>query len=131
MQRDKDYYTRCCNCHRDFADHDYIKGSIDDYKCPEPHVECFYGFFHGGDPREFHPDYESCSEQEIANWKEACDKATELESARDLPCPSGWIRTPEFTAHMLVTPFGIGTYTYKQETFYEPSEMDFVDTDLE
>lgn len=132
MQRDKDYYTRCCNCHRDFADHDYVKGSIDEYRCPVKQQEVVYGFFHGGDPRTFHPDYESCDEKEIANWKEACAKAEELESARELPCPSGWIRTPEFTAHILKAPFGIGTNVYEFETFYEPTEEDNEEeTDLE
>ena len=28
-----------------------------------------YGFFHGGDPRDFTPDYDLCTPEEIARWQ--------------------------------------------------------------
>jgi len=31
-----------------------------------------YGFFLGGDPRNYKPDRESCRPEEIAAWEEAC-----------------------------------------------------------
>jgi len=34
-----------------------------------------YGFFHLDDPRDFFPDYECCSPEELAAHKEACAKA--------------------------------------------------------
>lgn len=35
--------------------------------------EVGYGYFPGGDPRDFSPDEESCTEKEIAAWKRACE----------------------------------------------------------
>lgn len=32
-----------------------------------------YGFYLGQDPRDFEPDFESCTEKEIAAWKRAVD----------------------------------------------------------
>lgn len=31
-----------------------------------------YGHFPGGDPRDFTPDAEGCTEKEIADWNAAC-----------------------------------------------------------
>ena len=36
--------------------------------------ELTYGFFIGGDPRNFKPDYEVCTEKEIQKWKNDCQK---------------------------------------------------------
>lgn len=35
--------------------------------------ECVYGFFTGGDPRNFFPDAESCLEDELENHRKACE----------------------------------------------------------
>jgi hypothetical protein len=37
----------------------------------EKYVDVQYGFFNGGDPRDFNPDLECCSEEEVARWHEA------------------------------------------------------------
>lgn len=116
--------TPCSNCGYPFAEHTYVKDSIDRYTCPVPKSETGYGFFSGGDPRQFRPDYEECSKEEIDRWKSACMEADRLDSARHLPCPSGWIRTPEFTAHILRAPFGIGTYTVEFDSEFEAFEDD-------
>ena len=126
-------YDRCANCHHEFADHDYVKDSIDEYKCPVPHQETGYGFFNGGDPRKFHPDRESCSAKEIDNHRRACQLWDEAEARGETPdpekCPSGWIyheHTGEPIAHVLRAPYGIGCYTAEFEQFWEP--MDATET---
>lgn len=76
-----------------------------------------YGCYHGGDPRMFHPDSESCTPEELAAHKKACDEWTEAENAAkpspDAPCPSGWIGP---NIHVNVAPFGIGCYMYPSHT---------------
>ena len=74
-----------------------------------------YGFYNGGDPRNFSPDGENTPE-EIAAHKEACAKWTEAENAAkpspDAPCPSGWI-TPNI--HVTCAPFGPGVYSFPSD----------------
>ena len=117
---------KCANCFRDFADHEYEKDSINEYRCPVPHQESSYGYFHGGDPRKFHPDHEDCSEQEIASHKAACALWDEAEARGETPtpekCPSGWIRNDkgEAIAHVLRSPYGIGCYTFEFDQYWEP-----------
>lgn len=41
----------------------------------DEHDEVMYGFFHVDDPRDFMPDEEGCSPEEIAAHAEACEKA--------------------------------------------------------
>jgi hypothetical protein len=77
--------------------------------------ETIYGFFHGGDPREFVPDTESCSEKEISAHRKACELFNAAEAAGlalpGLDCESGWETLPDGTArHVLKSSFGIGTY---------------------
>lgn len=90
-------YDKCGNCGCEFAEHDYVKDSIDQYKCPHPHTEGGYGFFHGGDPRNFFPDGECCSPQEIENHKRACELWDEAEARGETPepeaCPAGFMTT--------------------------------------
>lgn len=123
--------TRCCNCGDEFGNHDYVPESIDQYKCPHPYIETVYGFFHGGDPRDFHPDREECSPDEIENHRLACEVAEAQAEGRELPCPSGYIydANGDWIAHVLRAPFGIGTYQYEMETFFEPVETDNEDED--
>lgn len=71
-----------------------------------------YGFFCGGDPRDFVPDEESCSPEELAAHKKACEEADAEEKARKLSCPSGWVAPG---IHVTRAPFGIGSYTYRDE----------------
>ena len=122
--------AKCSNCHRDFADHDYVKDSITQYRCPVPIQETGYGGFPGGDPRTFHPTYESCSEKEIQNHKAACKLWDEAEARGETPepesCPSGWIYDDngEVIAHVLRMPYGIGVYVIEIESFFEEEDSD-------
>lgn len=119
---------RCIHCGHEFADHDYVKDSITDYKCPHPRVESIYGYFHGGDPRDFHPDYESCTKTEIERHKKACELWNESEAKGVTPepeaCPSGWIfdDNGKPVAHVLRSSYGIGTYVVEFESFFEAAE---------
>ena len=116
--------TRCANCGDEFANHDYVKDSITKYRCPRPHVEHGYGFFAGGDPRKFSPDHESCTPQEIANHRKACELADQLEREGklvDWKCPSGFERWGDAVVHVLRAPFGIGCYVAEFEQFFEPA----------
>jgi hypothetical protein len=117
--------TRCANCHEEFANHDYVKDSITQYRCPHPHEEHGYGFFHGGDPRKFFPDHESCSPDEIENHKKACALADRLEAEGkpvDWHCPSGWEQWGDTVVHVLRAPFGIGGYVAEFEQFFEAAD---------
>jgi hypothetical protein len=122
--------SRCANCNREFADHNYIPDSIDQYQCPYPAQESMYGHFHGGDPRNFHPDYECCSEEEIANHRKACNLWNASEAKGETPepekCPSGWIYDDDGKplVHILRAPYGIGVYTIEMEQFFEPRNDD-------
>jgi hypothetical protein len=114
--------AKCANCYRDFADHNYIADSINEWRCPVNQQESFYGYFTGGDPRQFHPDAEECSPEELANHKRACEEANALESGRNLECPSGWITWEGGGIHVLNAPFGIGVGTIEIETSFEELE---------
>lgn len=113
---------RCANCYKEFADHNYVPDSIDQYKCPVPVTHSGYGFFSGGDPRNFFPDHESCSPEEIANHKRACE-AAEKHGLTDLECPSFFFKDDNGNVgHVLKAPFGIGSYTIEMESYFEPLE---------
>lgn len=124
--------TPCVNCGHEFAEHDYVPTSIDQYRCPVPMVHHGYGFFCGGDPRKFHPDGECSSPEEIENHRKACEQAEAVESGRDLPCPSGWEGTPDGgSVHVTRAPFGLGMYTIEMESFFEARESDDEESDDE
>lgn len=116
---------KCFHCGRDFADHDYVKDSITRWTCPVLSQESIYGFFHGGDPREFYPDAESCSESELANHRRACDLWNQMESKGKEPtpedCPSGWLcdEDGKRLVHVLRSPYGIGVSVIRYETEFE------------
>lgn len=85
----------------------------------EPPITSCYGYFTGGDPRNFTPDYEMCSEAEIANHKRACELWDEAEAKGETPepekCPSGWIHSEDgqTSIHVLNAPYGIGVQFYE------------------
>ena len=122
--------TRCRNCGAEFADHAYVPDSIDEYKCPHAVCEGHYGYFTGGDPRDFHPDYECCSPDELENHRRACELWNDAESRGETPepekCPSGWIYADDGTpiCHVLRAPYGIGMVTVTFETTFEAVEVD-------
>lgn len=64
-----------------------------------------YGFYRPANPNNFFPDPESCSEEEIANHKAACEAFDRGEYTPEKG--DGWI-TPNL--HILKAPWGIGSY---------------------
>lgn len=121
----------CANCGRDFADHNYVKDSIDKYLCPVPGQEVIYGGFCGGDPRTFYPDAPECMERELTAHREACLLWDEAESRGETPepekCPSGFIFNDDgiCVGHVLRMPYGIGTHAIEFEQFFKPREHDY------
>lgn len=119
---------RCCNCGREFADHDYVPDSITDYKCPVTLTEELYGYYHGGDPCKFYPDFDCCSDVELGNWQAACMLWNEAERRGVTPkpesCPSGWVYGMDGRPlyHVLRAPYGIGTYLIEVESYFDPAE---------
>ncbi len=107
----------------------HIKDSDPPWMCPpECQISSMYGYFCGGDPRNFHPDGEDCSPQEIENHKKACRAADELEAQGKraaIENPSKWLVGDDGKAfaHILLAPFGIGVQTFP-ETYYEKASAD-------
>lgn len=70
-----------------------------------------YGFFPGGDPRNYKPDEESCRPEEIEAWEAACarwdagDETDEGASGKAIDLPGGGVALA--CGHR----FGIGVYT--------------------
>ena len=67
-----------------------------------------YGFFCGGDPREFHPD-DDATDEERANHKTACE-AAERGEMRD--ADGKWVAPG---IHVTRCQFGLGSYTMRDE----------------
>lgn len=112
-----DELPACKNCGEFFWDH--MQDGEPIYMCPPEHqMGSMYGYFNGGDPRDFFPDHQDCSPDEIKRHREACAAATRLEANRSLPCPSGFERKGDSVIHVLRAPFGIGVQNYPP-TCYE------------
>jgi hypothetical protein len=92
---------------------DMVRGALvaaRDYlrRCANPEVT--YGYFPGGDPRDFTPDEESCRPDEIARWKEACAAWERGEK----PDPGGpHIPLEGGCGHITMAYYGIGTYSIR------------------
>lgn len=110
-------FHKCYHCGRDFADHIYQQDSINKYLCADLQQDTKYGGFHGGDPRNFHPDYEVCDEREITRHNLACKEAEKNPAKRNLPHDFCGSRK-----------FGIGTQVIFIETWFEP--MDATEEEL-
>lgn len=79
--------------------------------------ETGYGGFKGGDPNNFHPDAECCSEAELDRHREACAK---------------WDGTAEPFPGCGKSPFGIGIYvTYWHEDFSPKESNDDVREEID
>ena len=72
--------------------------------------ETGYGFHRPDNPHDYSPDHESCSPEEIANHKAACEAFDRGEYKRD--DSGGWV-TPNI--HLLKAPWGIGSYVMRDE----------------
>lgn len=108
---------RCANCGECFEEHIDMEAG---WMCRDQ-LDCVYGSFCGGDPRNFHPDYECSTEKERENHRKACEEA-EIAANPNLPCPSGRERLPDGTiCHVLRCPFGLGVTTFPP-TYYERND---------
>lgn len=76
--------------------------------------EYSYGNFGSGDPRDFTPDYEMCTEDEIASWK--ADLAL-VEAGNTVVCPPAgqWFydKDGKPMMHILAPRYGVGTIKYR------------------
>ena len=69
-----------------------------------------YGFFSGGDPRDFIPDPEVCTPEEIASWKADCEA---WDKGDKIPCPPACQerKLPDGTTiHVIERRYGLGVY---------------------
>ena len=75
-----------------------------------------YGHFTGTDPRDFFPDYELCTEEEIANWQADCEAWNKGEG-KPAPPPGRTLykRDGSFFGHVLAPRYGVGTYRYRPD----------------
>jgi hypothetical protein len=89
--------------------------------------ELVYGYFHGGDPRDFTPDPECSTEAERAAWAEACRRWNNGDRT-PVARPNFSYTDPE--GNVIVrgcgSPFGLGTYTVDLGE-YEPPERTLAD----
>lgn len=75
-----------------------------------------YGCFPGGDPREFFPDHESCTPEELESHQEACRRLDAGESVEvgsnhtDIIGADGKPR-----GHLTHPVFGVGSYSFIDE----------------
>lgn len=69
-----------------------------------------YGYYPGGgDPRDFSPDRELCSPEEIAAWEADC---AAWEAGNGQPAPPSCYTNESGTLHILAPRYGIGSYRY-------------------
>jgi len=72
-----------------------------------------YGFYRTKNPHDFSPDPESCTADEFANHKAACDLWDRGEYDSSKEKGSEWLRSEDgqLVAHILRAPWGIGSYS--------------------
>ena len=110
MRREQPFRAddQCKNCGDEFANHQYVKDSITQYRCPHPHQESGYGYgYRGLNPHQYVPDHECCTPEEIQRWKDACEMVD---------------RGEQYTGGYS---WGIGCYTIEFDQFFEPREHDY------
>lgn len=80
--------------------------------CGDEGVICGYGFFLGGDPRDFSPDVDSCTPAELKAHEEACARWN-AGTPKDEGHSGIFVGDPEKGVAAIVCGhrFGIGTYT--------------------
>lgn len=68
-----------------------------------------YGYFPGGDPRNFTPDRECCSPGEIEAWERDCAAWEKGEQIHSVKFGREYSRDGKSSIHF--SGYGIGTYT--------------------
>ena len=69
-----------------------------------------YGFYRPENPHNFFPDHESCSEEEIANHKAACEAWDRGDYKAPLGSESFYDESGKLALHITRAPWGIGSY---------------------
>ncbi len=76
--------------------------------------ESMYGAFHGGDPRDFTPDSDGTSDEELAAHRAACEAAEKDEKARELADTHSWHALEGGGAvHIARSGFGLGVTVFR------------------
>lgn len=70
-----------------------------------------YGFYRPENPHNFSPDPESCSDEEMANHRAACEAWDRGDYKAPLGSETIRNENGEFMAHITRAPWGIGSYT--------------------
>lgn len=85
-------------------------------------IETRYGNPVCDDPRDFSPDPECCTPEEIARWKEACERAERGEKV-EVP-QHQWFSDKDgmICCHVNSNPWGIGIYIYRDEALTKLKE---------
>lgn len=116
----------CINCDKELTNHLDTFGEVGKELCLKcfleteaidgdaeiSDIEWCYGFFPGGDPRDFSPDYEMCTVQEVDDWKKDC---AEWEAGSGQPCPPAGYWNADHTMHILAPRYGMGVYKVRDE----------------
>lgn len=71
-----------------------------------------YGFARPDNPHDFSPDHESCSAEEIAAHKAACEAFDSGEYTPPRGSETHRDKDGKIVMHILRAPWGIGSYTY-------------------
>lgn len=66
-----------------------------------------YGYFPGGDPRDFRPDEECCTPEELAAWQADC---AAWNAGNGQPAPPSGFWSDDGSMHILAPRYGIGSY---------------------
>lgn len=69
-----------------------------------------YGYFPGGDPRDFRPDEECCTPAEIAAWEADCAK---WNAGQQEPTPPAGVWSDDGAIHILAPRYGLGSYVFR------------------
>ena len=92
-------------------------GSIDEpmcWTCWSEHGcdggSAVYGFFPGDDPRNFTPDAEVCTPEEITAWKDDCEAWDRGERIPVPPACQERKLSDGTTIHVIVCRYGLGVY---------------------
>ena len=110
----------CENCHCEFADHNYVPDSIDQYDCPHE-VVTSQGYGLGYDrsrPDCYSPDGDCCTPAELDNYR---TELAEFNRCRAQCVPY----------KCTVGNWGIGAYWYSHQTIFklldqpDPDQMEF------
>jgi hypothetical protein len=98
---------------REAIDFDRLREIADRLRSEGEHP--VYGYFPGGDPRDFSPDPECSTDEEQAAWRAACE-AWESGVKHDVGGPCQWAGDKDAVVKTTTSHYGLGTYVMRDET---------------